>query len=236
MMNDPIPNADLLARISDCVERGKTDADATYPPQMRGQPGAFELTRLALDEGTPAKLVLEHGLIAGMNRVGENFRAKRIFVPDVLLAARAMNAAMTHLKPYFQSSELERRGVFVIGTVRGDLHDIGKKLVSMIVEGAGWEVRDLGIDVMPERFAEEVSAAPGCVVGLSALLTTTMLNMQETISVLRAAFPAVPVIVGGAPVTEEFAFSIGADAYGADPQSAVDFLLKTTGGSGISPP
>ena len=159
-----------------------------------------------------------------MQRVGVRFRNKEIFVPDVLMAAKAMAAAMAHLKPFFKSDALKHRGTIVIGTVLGDLHDIGKKLVSMVIEGAGWEVVDLGTDVSPEKFLKAVDEHPGCVVGLSALLTTTMVNMESTVKHVKSKHPNVKVIVGGAPVTEEFALKIGADGYSADPQGAVEFL------------
>jgi methanogenic corrinoid protein MtbC1 len=216
----------LLAEIAACIERGKMNAASPHPPDMRGMDGADECTRRALSEGIPAQRVLDEALMPGMRRIGERFRDKLIFVPDVLLAARAMSAAMKHLQPYFQSSEATHRGTFVIGTVRGDLHDIGKKLVSMIVEGAGWAVVDLGTDVSPERFAEAARTHPGCAVGLSALLTTTMAQMEAAVRAIRDAAPEAGIIVGGAPVTRAFAESIGADAYAPDPQGAVDFLQR----------
>ena len=221
----------ILELIAVCVARGKQNAQSPHPPDMRGQDGSDELTRRALDEGVSPQRLLDEGLVAGMTRIGVLFRDKRVFVPDVLLAARAMSAGMAHLAPFFQSKQIQRSGIFVIGTVRGDLHDIGKRLVSMIAEGAGWEIVDLGTDVTPERFAAAAREHPGCCVGMSALLTTTMLNMREAVHAVREAVPAAPIIVGGAPVTAEFALSIGADAYGADPQSAVDFL-RAAGSSG----
>lgn len=215
----------LLEALALCVERGKRDAASPHPPDLRGQDGADELTRRALEaHAIPPQRVLDEGLIPGMARIGELFRDKRVFVPDVLLAARAMAAGMAHLEPHFRAHDILQRGTFVIGTVRGDLHDIGKKLVAMIATGAGYEVVDLGTDVPPETFAEAARAHPGCAVGVSALLTTTMLHMREVVDAVHAAVPNTPVIVGGAPVTAAFAASIGADAYGADPQSAVDFL------------
>ena len=216
----------LLANLADCIERGKMNAASPHPPDMRGMDGADELTQRALAEGIPAQRVLDEALMTGMRRIGERFRDKQIFVPDVLLAARAMSAAMKHLQPSFQSREATHRGTFVIGTVRGDLHDIGKKLVSMIVEGAGWHVIDLGTDVPPERFADAARQHPGCAVGLSALLTTTMTQMEAAVRAIRDAAPGTGIIIGGAPVTAAFAESIGADAYAPDPQGAVDFLHR----------
>jgi methanogenic corrinoid protein MtbC1 len=215
---------DLLQHIAQCIERGKINAAAPYPPDLRGQDGADELTRLALDEGIPAQDVLNLGLMAGMQRIGEKFRDKLIYVPDVLLAARAMSAAMLHLKPYFQSNEIQHSGTLVLGTVSGDLHDIGKKLVAMVVEGAGYRVVDLGVDVAPDKFIAAIDEHEGCAVGLSALLTTTMMNMKNTVAHIREHRPATRIIIGGAPVTSAFAEQIGAEAYSPDPYGAVEFL------------
>ncbi|MDH7516537.1 MAG: corrinoid protein [Bacteroidota bacterium] len=221
--------AETLERLAECVERGKADASSLHPVDLRGRDGAEELTRLLLEAGVPPARILDEGLIPGMGRIGEKFREKQVFVPDVLLAARAMHAAMNHLRPFFRSRAIVTRGTFIIGTVFGDLHDIGKKLVAMVVEGSGWDVVDLGVNVEPERFVAEVRSRPGAVVGLSALLTTTMPNMRTTVAVLKETTPCTPVIVGGAPVTPEFAATIGADAYGADPYAAVEFLHRVGG-------
>jgi 5-methyltetrahydrofolate--homocysteine methyltransferase len=131
---------------------------------------------------------------------------------------------MQHLKPYFQSGEVKRKGIFIIGTVFGDLHDIGKNLAAMMIEGAGWEVIDLGIDVKTDAFADAVKQHPGAVVGISALLTTTMSNMQSVVKAIKEISPTTRVIVGGAPLSSEFAQSIGADAYAKDPQEGVKWL------------
>jgi methanogenic corrinoid protein MtbC1 len=215
---------DLLHHIAVCIERGKINAAAPYPPDLRGLDGADELTRRALDDWISAQDVLTLGLMAGMKHVGEKFRDKLIYVPDVLLAARAMSAAMQHLKPYFQSKEVRHFGTLVLGTVSGDLHDIGKKLVAMVVEGAGYNVVDLGVDVPPDRFIAAIDEHEDCVVGLSALLTTTMANMRNTVARIRDLRPATKIIIGGAPVTNAFAEQIGADAYAPDPYGAVEFL------------
>jgi methanogenic corrinoid protein MtbC1 len=140
------------------------------------------------------------------------------------MSAKAMNTAMTHLKPYFQSGAVKRKGVFVIGTVVGDLHDIGKNLVSMMVEGNGWEVIDLGTDVKAEKFVSTIQEHPGCVVGLSALLTTTMVNMETIVKELQIQVPGTRILIGGAPVTDDFRKKIGADFYSPDPQGAVEYL------------
>jgi 5-methyltetrahydrofolate--homocysteine methyltransferase len=216
---------DLLARIAHCIEFGKIDRQSPYPPDLRGEDGADELTREALAQGiTPARL-LEEAFVAGMDRVGRKFAERRIFVPQMLMAARAMSAAMHHLKPFFASGSVQRKGTFVIGTVTGDLHDIGKNLVAMMVEGSGWEVVDLGVDVGAERFANEVAGRRGrLAVGLSAMLTTTMLTMRDIVADLRARYPDLPILVGGAPVNDGFRAEIGADFYSRDPQGAVDYL------------
>lgn len=191
---------------------------------MKGQDGADELTRKALDQGVSPNDVLEKALIIGMGNIGKKFSANQVFVPDVLMAAKAMTAAMGHLKPFLDSGQVKTRGTFVIGTVQGDLHDIGKNLVCMVMEGGGWKVVDLGVDVSPEKFLAAVQANPGAAVGLSALLTTTMVNMEKTVKLIKGEVPGTKVVVGGAPLTQEFATKIGADAYSPDPQGALDYL------------
>lgn len=214
---------DILSQIATCVEKGKISAAAPFPPDMKGRDGADELTKLALSQGISPQELLSGGLVVGMYNVGEKFRLNKVFIPDVLMAAKAMYAGMKHLKPYFQSGEVKRRGTFVIGTVAGDLHDIGKNLVAMIVEGGGWEVIDLGVDVPIDKYVKTVQQHPGCSVGISTLLTTTMMNMEKTTRELSSKFPGIRVIVGGAPLSKEFADKIGA-GYSPDPQGAVNFL------------
>jgi methanogenic corrinoid protein MtbC1 len=215
---------ELLEQLSFCIEFGKINQASPYPPDMKGQDGADELARMALDQGIGANDILQQGLVPGMERVGVKFRENKVFVPQVLMSAKAMNAAMDHLKPFFQSGEVERKGKFVIGTVAGDLHDIGKNLVSMMIEGSGWEVIDLGVDVSTDKLMETIKANPDCVVGLSALLTTTMNNMADTVKKIKAELPNQVVLVGGAPLTDDFRKEIGADFYSPDPQGAVEYL------------
>lgn len=214
----------LLERIAQNTERGKVNRDAPYPPDLKGQDGVDELTALALADGVDPNRVLNDGLMAGMSRIGERFSRHEAFVPDLLMAARAMGAGMVHLKPYFDSGVTKHKGKLVIGTVQGDLHDIGKNLVAMIMEGGGWEVIDIGVDVSAEKFIEAIDAHPGCVVGLSALLTTTMLNMEKIVQAIKTQRPDTKVIVGGAPLTQEFSEKIGADHYSRDPQTALHYL------------
>jgi len=216
----------LINQISECIEQGKVNLAAAYPPQMKGLPGADELTRQALDEGVDPNDILNKALVNAMNRVGQKFAENKIFVPQMLLAAKAMSASMAHLKPFFQSGEVKRKGVMVMGTVTGDLHDIGKNLCCMMVEGAGWEVIDLGVDVKPEQFLAELDRHPHAFVGLSALLTTTMVNMGVIINAIREKYPNTKIAVGGAPVNNEFALSIGANGYGKDPQELITWLDK----------
>lgn len=216
---------DLIARIAHAIEFGKVDRASPYPPDLAGHPGADELTREALDAGIEPERLLNEAFITAMDRVGKKFSERRIFVPQMLMSARAMSAAMAHLKPFFQSGAVRRKGTFVIGTVAGDLHDIGKNLVAMMVEGAGWEVVDLGVDVSADRFVEAARQAAGrAAVGLSAMLTTTMVGMEEIVRRLREEAPGRPILVGGAPLNDEFRARIGADFYSRDPQGAVAYL------------
>lgn len=217
-------NEILLQKITECVELGKVNKDAPFPPTMKGLDGADEYTKMAIDAGIKPNDILNKALIEAMDRVGEKFSQKKIFVPQMLISAKAMNAALVHLKPFFQSGEVQRKGKFIIGTVAGDLHDIGKNLVAMIVEGAGWEVIDLGVDVKATKFIQCINENPGAVVGLSALLTTTMLSMKDIAENIKRVSPETLVLIGGAPVTESFKNEIGADGYARDPQSAVQFL------------
>ncbi|KPK38054.1 MAG: methyltransferase [Phycisphaerae bacterium SG8_4] len=183
---------------------------------------AVEITKAALAEGMPAKSVLDEGLIAGMDVVGARFKKNEVYIPEVLIAARAMKMAMAILEPELAKEGVEPLGKCLIGTVQGDLHDIGKNLVAMMLKGAGFEVVDLGVDVEPEKFVEQVKAANANVVGLSALLTTTMPGMEKTLKALRDAGASAKVMIGGAPVTQDYADRIGADGYAADAASAVD--------------
>jgi len=215
---------EILEKLSECVEAGKVNQAAPFPPQMKGQPGADEYTQNALNEGVSPVDILNLALIPAMDKVGQKFSEHKIFVPQMLISAKAMNASMQHLKPYFKTGEVKQKGAFIIGTVFGDLHDIGKNLVSMMIEGAGWKVIDLGIDVKTEAFTNALRQHPEAIIGISALLTTTMNNMQPIVKAIKEISPATKVIVGGAPLSSEFAQSIGADAYAKDPQEGVKWL------------
>lgn len=215
---------ELLKKIALCIERGKADLNSPFPADMQGQEGAAELTQRALQQGISPNRVLGEALIAGMHRVGEKFSRGEAFVPDLLIAAKAMNAAMAHIKPFFETGEVRRKGTFVIGTVAGDLHDIGKNIVRMVLEGNGWEVIDLGINVSGEKFLNAIAQHPGCMVGMSSLLTTTMAGMEKTVAEIKAKHPGIRIFIGGAPVTKKFSDKIGADGYFPDPQGLAEHL------------
>jgi 5-methyltetrahydrofolate--homocysteine methyltransferase len=180
----------------------------------------------ALGNGVSPTDILELGLISAMEEVGKRFESGEFFVPEMLIAARAMNAGLALLKPKLVESDIQARGKVVMGTVKGDLHDIGKNLVAMMLEGVGFEVVDIGADVSPEKFVEAIRKEKPNLVGLSALLTTTMQNMKATLEALKMAGvrDQVKVIIGGAPVTEAYAQSIGADGYAPDASQAVSLV------------
>lgn len=171
--------------------------------------------------------ILNEGLITAMGIIGQEFKTSQVWVPEVLLAARNMNRGIEILKPELLKNKVESRGKFIIGTVKGDIHDIGKNLVTMMMTGAGYQVIDLGVDVAKERFLDAIAQEKPDIIGLSALLTTTMLEMKNVIETIRKAFPDSPkVIVGGAPVTQKFANEIGADGYGEDAVRAMELVNR----------
>ena len=214
----------ILEALGNVVELGKVDKNSPFPPQLKGQDGAYELTQEALDAQVDPKDILEDALIPAMARVGKKFTENKIFVPQMLMSAKAMGASIGFLKPFFQSGAIKAKGTFIIATVAGDLHDIGKNLVSMMVEGGGWQIVDLGVDVAPAKIVEALNEHPDAVVGLSALLTTTMVNMEDAVKEIKAVHKNTCVLVGGAPVSTEFCDKIGADHYSADPHDAVVYL------------
>ena len=205
----------VLSKISSCVIEGNLS-------DIQG------LTNQALGEGTSAKEILDQGLMPGMDHVGVEFKAGNMFVPEVLRSAKTMSSAMEILKPILSESGVEMVGKVVLGTVKGDLHDIGKNLVGMMCEGAGFEVVDLGKDISPEDFVEAVKEHSPNIVGMSALLTTTMRSMESTIKALEEAGlrDKVKVMVGGAPVTKDFADKIGADGYASNAAAAAEMATK----------
>ncbi len=215
---------ETLEQLSICVEKGKSDKNATYPPDMKGQDGASELTKYLLDNGVSPNDILQKAFMVGMKRIGEQFSQGKAFVPQLLLAAKAMNAAMVHLEPFFKSGEASYKGNFVLGTVAGDLHDIGKNIVKLVLEGDGWKVIDLGVDVPTQKFLDAIKQYPDCLVGMSALLTTTMVSMEESVKSIKAQLPDIKIYVGGAPLNQEFNDKIGADGYFADPYKFAQHL------------
>jgi 5-methyltetrahydrofolate--homocysteine methyltransferase len=190
-----------------------------------------ELTKSALDQNLALKDILNNGLIAGMNVIGEKFRAHEIFLPDVLMAAKAMYAGMDELKPLLIKEGIPSRGKVIIGTVEGDLHDIGKNLVGIMLKGAGFEVIDLGNDVPPEKFVESAKTHNASIIGMSALLTTTMAVMRRVVDILEQEnlTGKIRTIIGGAPVSKDFATEIGADEYGFDAGFAVECVKNMMG-------
>jgi 5-methyltetrahydrofolate--homocysteine methyltransferase len=191
----------------------------------KGDAGSVEsLTEKALSQNITAEDILNKGLVSGMQVVSEKFKANEIFIPEVLVAARAMTAGMKIIKPLLAQADVKARGKIVIGTVKGDLHDIGKKILGMLLEGAGFEVIDLGTDVTKEMFIESVKKDNAEVIGMSALLTTTMIYMKEVIEAVEKEDlkSKVKVIIGGAPITQAYADEIGADGYAPDAASGVD--------------
>jgi methanogenic corrinoid protein MtbC1 len=220
--------SDILSMLAQCIEFGKINKACPYPPNMKDQDGADELTKKALESGIKPNDILENALIPAMSIVGNKFSKNEIYVPQMLMSAKAMHGAMIHIKPFFQSGETKRKGTFIIGTVSGDLHDIGKNLVSMMIEGGGWEVIDLGVDVGEEKFIDALSKNPNAAMGMSALLTTTMENMKKIVISVKGKYPDSKILIGGAPVTQEYCEKIGADFYSPDPQGAVNYLKQLT--------
>ncbi|NLL83432.1 MAG: cobalamin-binding protein [Lentisphaerae bacterium] len=190
---------------------------------MKGRtPEVKTLVQAALDAGTDPAAILNEGMLAGMSIIGEKFKKNEVYVPEVLIAARAMKAGMEILRPKLVDAGVEPIGTAVIGTVKGDLHDIGKNLVGMMLEGAGFKVVDAGIDVSAEKFIETAKANNAHIIGVSALLTTTMTNMKLVVDAVKEAGLSAKVIIGGAPVTQAFCDEIGASGYSADAASAAD--------------
>jgi len=199
------------------------DLKALADAVIRGdQTTAVNVTKAALQEKMAPKQILDQGLIAGMDVVGARFKNNEIYIPEVLIAARAMKMAMELLEPELAKAGVQPIGRLLIGTVQGDLHDIGKNLVAMMLKGAGFDVIDLGVDVSPDKFAAEARAKKVNLIGMSALLTTTMPGMEKTIKALQQAGIQAKIMVGGAPVTKSFADRIGAHGYAPDAASAVD--------------
>jgi corrinoid protein of di/trimethylamine methyltransferase len=208
-------NTQILEEISLKLQNGKTKDIKVLVPK-------------ALEEGVPAKDILNDGLLAGMSIVGVKFKNNEIFVPEVLIAARAMKAGAEILKPYLVSADIKPAGKVVLGTVRGDFHDIGKNLVKMMMEGNGLEVVDLGVDVAPETFVSAAKENGANIIACSALLTTTMAEMKNVVDlcVAEGIRENVKIMIGGAPITDEYCQEIGADAYTSDAATAAETAVK----------
>ncbi|OGV39078.1 MAG: hypothetical protein A2X48_18135 [Lentisphaerae bacterium GWF2_49_21] len=206
-------SAELLNSIKENLMKGKAN-------------DVKNLCEQAVKEKIPVGKILSDGLIAAMAIIGEKFKNNQVYVPEVLIAARAMNSGMAVLKPHLKAADVKAKGIVCIGTVKGDLHDIGKNLVRMMLEGAGYEVIDLGVNVEPQKFIDTVKEKKAQVIAMSALLTTTMGSMKTTIDALKTSGVKAKTIVGGAPLTDSFAKEIGADGYAADAASAVDVVNK----------
>jgi len=218
---------DIIAVLKENVVQGRmTKDDEGIDESMSGTPGVLELTQLALDKKFPPGIIITEALTAGMQVVGDKYASKEYFIPDMLASAEAVGGAMDILKPYLEASDTATKGKFVIATVKGDIHDIGKNIVSILIKGAGYEVDDLGIDVSTEKIVEAIKRDKPDFLGLSALLTTTMVVMGEIIETLKknGLRDKVKVLIGGAAVSDEYAKEIGADAYCVDGFHAIKVL------------
>jgi len=206
--------SNVFEQIAECVVEGQTKK-------------VISLVEQAISEGISPKEIINEGLLAGMNEVGALFKEGELFVPEVLVSSKAMNAGMELLKPLLKQGEIERRGKVLLATVKGDLHDIGKKLVGMMLESSGYEIFDLGVDISPEQIIEAAKEQEPDIVGMSAMLTTTMMAMKETIESIKEAglYDKVKIMVGGAPVSAKFAEEIGAN-YAGDASAAVELANK----------
>lgn len=218
---------DMIAQLKENVIQGrKTKDDEGIEEGLVGTPGVVELTKLACEQNVSPEVIITQGLTAGMKVVGDKFSAKEYFIPDMLASAEAVGEAMDILKPFLEASNLPVKGKFVIATVKGDIHDIGKNIVAILLKGAGYEVSDLGIDVATEKIVDVVRDTKPAYLGLSALLTTTMLVMKDVIEALKenSLRDGVKVLIGGAAVSGEYAKEIGADAYCVDGFDAIKRL------------
>lgn len=211
----------ILESIKECVVQGHIDATSKFPKGMEGQIGVRELTEQAISEGVNVEDILSLGLIPAMSIVGQRYENNEIFVPEMLFSAKAMKSGLELIKPLLLEGSDLILGTVIIGTVQGDLHDIGKNLVCMMLEGAGFQIEDLGINVTPQKFVDAAKNNPKAIIGMSALLTVTMKNMKGVIETLRANNLNNKVFIGGAPVTPSFAKEIGAEGYAKNANQAV---------------
>jgi len=219
----------LIEEINNCVIKGHVNAQSNYPQDLSGKPGVEELVNDAITQKVETSDILHKGLISGMEVVGDKFSKGEYFVPEMLFSAKAMKAGLKILEPLLIDQNISTIGTVIIGTVEGDMHDIGKNLVAMMLEGAGFKVIDLGVNTSSEKFLSAAKENPEALIGLSALLTITMEKMREIISAIRSAGVSNKVIIGGAPVTERYAAEIGADGYAQDASRAVAQAKKVLG-------
>lgn len=210
-----------LEEIRECVVKGHINASSKFPKGMEGKAGVAEFTAQALDENVDVETILTQALIPAMTIVGERYERNEIFVPEMLFSAKAMKAGLGLIKPLLMDGSDVILGKVIIGTVQGDLHDIGKNLVCMMLEGAGFEIVDLGINATPQKFVQAAKDNPDALIGMSALLTVTMKNMQMVVDSLRREGLTNKVMIGGAPVTRKFADEIGAEGYSLNANQAV---------------
>ncbi len=219
----------LLENIKFCVVQGHIDAASKFPKDLEGKAGVRELTRKAIDDGVAVEDILMQGLIPAMSIVGQRYERNEIFVPEMLFSAKAMKSGLELIKPLLLEGSDLILGKVIIGTVQGDMHDIGKNLVCMMLEGAGFQIEDLGINVPAQKFLEAATNNPGAIIGMSALLTVTMKNMKGVIELLRANGLDNKVFIGGAPVTPGFAEEIGAEGYAKNANQAVTEAKRLLG-------
>ncbi|MDA3872167.1 MAG: cobalamin-dependent protein [Candidatus Marinimicrobia bacterium] len=211
----------LIDEIKDRVIRGHINAKSRFPKDLTGEEGVEELVQKAIDEKIPVEKILNEALISSMSVVGDKYEKGEIFVPEMLFSAKAMKGGLVLLKPLLLKENQKSIGTIIIGTIKGDMHDIGKNLVCMMLEGAGFEVIDLGVDTTKEKFMDAAEKNPGSIIGMSALLTVTMKNMKEVVDAVKASDLDTKVIIGGAPVSEAFSNEIGADGYALNANQAV---------------
>ncbi len=216
----------LTEQIKNAVIRGHSNIEAKYPPDLINQPGVKELVEKAIEEEISVSVILHQALISGMEEVGKKFSAGEYFVPDMLLSAQAMKTGLKILEPLLVGEENKKIGTVILGTVKGDMHDIGKNLVGMILEGGGFKVIDLGTNTPPEKFISAAKENPDAVIGLSALLTTTRQNMRIVIEKLRTDGIMNKVIIGGAAASQKFADEIHADGFTNDAALSVPLVKQ----------
>ncbi len=219
---------EILNNLAICIEKGKVDINSNHPADMKNQMGAVEYTQAALDLEIDVNEILQSGLVIGMNRIGERFSKGKAYIPDLMISSKAMNEASKLLKPFFINGK-EYKGSFILGTVKGDHHDIGKNIIKMALEGNGYKVIDLGSNVTTEKFIEAIENNYGTSVGMSALLTTTMQNMAQSVKIIKEKYPQIKIFIGGAPVTQKFSDEIGADGFYPTPHDLILALDSING-------